>query len=635
MFTDMVGFTARTQADEARALRVLDLHNQLLRPVFPRFNGREVKTIGDSFLVEFESALEAVGCAIEIQRVLQEYNASTEEAGQIVVRIGVHLGDVVHTAGDVFGDAVNIASRIEPLAEPGGICVTDPVVAQVRNKLDATFERMTPSELKNLESPPAVFRIRWRGGTDPVTPSVAPAAPPHRVAVLPLSNLSPDPADEFFADGLTEELITELSRNPGLQVIARTSVMGYKKAPKGIRDVGRELKVDVALEGSVRKSGNRLRVTAQLIDTRSEAHLWAGRFDREFGEIFALQSEIAARVAEALTIELTPRSPEAPGKSSTPSVAAYENYLRGRQHWWQASESDYRTAIRYFEKAIELDPEFALAWCGLADSHALLGNHGYVPLAEALEQAETAARKALSLNPRLADAHVSLAPILYNRYDWAGAIAELRTAVHLDPNNVLGNYWLAVVLAVEGQLAEALEISRKVASLDPLSRQAVLQPAMFLYLSRDFEGALRHLNEVEQRLGFRSDVYLGLSKLALGDPEGALAHLRKAASGAFENTPTRRVDLAVACARAGKREEAQKLLDKLVADAEAGKVPAGPLGLAFAAIGENDRAFEWFERAYQEQTVLGVEDLVSDPFVDGIRSDPRFPELLRKFGFVG
>lgn len=634
MFTDMVGFAAKTQADEAQALRLLEKHNQLLRPLFARYHGTEVKAIGDSFLVEFDSALEAVGCGVEIQRLLAEYNSSSDEPLQIPLRIGIHLGDVVHSAGDVFGDAVNIASRIEPLAEPGGICVTEPVMAQVRGKSEASFEPLPPSELKNVQSPPAVYRVRWQRGPEGIAPSAAPTAPVHRLAVLPLANLSPEAQDEFFADGLTEELITELARIPGCQVIARTSIVGYKKAPKGIKEVGRELRVDVALEGSVRKSGNRIRVTAQLIDTKSEAHLWAGRFDREFGEIFDLQSEIAARVADALRVELQPRGPGVAGRSGTRNPAAYELYLKGRQYWWQADEASYRTAIRHFEKAIELDPGFALAYCGLADSHALLGNHGHVPLQRALELAEAAARKALALDPNLADAHASLAPVLYNRYDWAGAVAELRRAVELDPNNVLANFWLATALAVQGHATEALEFARRAASLDPLSRQAVLAPAIFLYLARDVRGSMAYMDEVEQRLGMRSDIYRGLCELALGRADVAVEHLRRAASGPFEANPIRRAYLAVACTRAGRQEEAHSLLQKLAQEAEGGRGPAGPLAVAYAALGENDRAFEWFEKTYEQQTVLGAEDLLSDPLMDGIRSDPRFPALLRKFRFA-
>ncbi len=633
MFTDIVGFAALTQDDEAEALARLETHNRLLRPLFPRFHGTEVKSIGDAFLVEFPSALEAARCAIEIQRTLQRHNAAHSSA-PIEVRIGVHLGDVVHSAGDVFGDAVNIASRIEPLADPGGICVSEAVREQLRNKLAASFEPLPPSDLKNIGHAVGLYRLE--ADSDPPAPDEAGPSrgTRHRLAVLPFTNMSPDPEDEFFADGLTEELIAELARVPGCEVIARTSVMRYKTAPRGIREVGRELRVDVVLEGSVRKSANQLRITAQLIDVKSEAHLWADRFDRELRRVFELQTEIATRVADALQVELEPRDRAALGRFATPNFAAYELYLRGRQLWWAAGEQNYRNAILYFKRAVALDPRFALAYCGLADSYALLGNHGNMPLADALAMAEPAARTALQLDPNLADAHASLAPVLYNRYDWAGAEAELRRAVTLDPNSVLGHYWLAVCLAARGQLAEALRESRRSAELDPFSRQAVLQPAFFLYYLRDYVGALDHLQEVEARLGVPSYVLGSLCELGLGRTDAALEHARKSLTGAWETSPSRRAILAVACARAGHAEESDRLLAGLIADWEKGRVPAGPAALVYAARGETDAAFDWFEKAYRERSAVVVEDLLIDPLLDDLRKDPRFVGLLRRFNFA-
>lgn len=630
MFTDIVGFAALTQRDEERALSLLESHNRLLRPIFPRFHGTEVKAIGDSFLVEFESALEAANCALELQRALRSHNDASPSS-PIEVRIGIHLGDVVHSAGDIFGDAVNIASRIEPLAAPGGICVSEAVYEQIRSKLTASFELLPPTDLKNIGQPIGVYRLE--PSPDPAPEVEREARPPllHRLAVLPFTNMSPDPQDEFFADGLTEELITELARIPRAEVIARTSVMRYKGAPKGIREVGRELRVDVVLEGSVRKAGDRIRITAQLIDVRSEAHLWADRYDREMRAVFELQTEIATQVADALKVQLQPQDRAALGKQPTPSVAAYELYLKGRQLWWAAGEQNYRNAILYFQKAIALDPNFALAHCGLADSYALLGNHGNMRLGEALAMAEPAARKALALDPTLADAHVSLAPILYNRYDWAGAEGELRTAVALDPNGVLAHYWLAVCLAVRGKVKEALQASLRGAALDPLSRQAVLQPSFMLYELRDYQGALDYLREVEARLGFRSDFTDSVLELALGRWEAALEHARKAAAGPFEGSPNRRAILAIACAKAGRTDESQKLLQGLIADTQIGRAPSGVVALVYAALGQTDRAFEWFDNAYRERSALVAEDMLVEPLLDNIRGDPRFAEMLKKF----
>jgi adenylate cyclase len=258
MFTDIVGFTTLAQRNEGGSLKLLDRHNRLLRPIFPRFHGREVKAIGDSFLVEFKSALDATNCAIEIQRLLNEEGLSVPEDSRVRVRIGIHVGDVVHKAGDILGDSVNIASRIEPLAEPGGICITEPVFSQIHNKIPNAMEKLEPKTLKNVDFPIGIYRIvlPWM-----VREPRSRISGPVRLAVLPLSNISPDPKDEFFADGLTDELITVLSQLRELRVIARTSVTPYKSASKGVSQIGAELGVSALLEGTVRRSGEDLRIT--------------------------------------------------------------------------------------------------------------------------------------------------------------------------------------------------------------------------------------------------------------------------------------------------------------------------------------------------------------------------------------
>jgi adenylate cyclase len=259
MFTDIVGFTALSQSDEAQALEVLERHNRLLRPFFPKFNGREIKTIGDSFLVEFDSALDGTNCAIEIQKFLHDYNISTREDWKIKLRIGIHLGDVVRRGEDIVGDAVNIASRIEPLAEPEGVCVSEQVFDQVHNKISYAVEQLDTTELKNVRFQTNVYSILlpWKGRVSLSAERKTAELDRLRVAVLPFSSMSPDPNDEYFADGMTEELISTMSKISGLSVIARTSVMGYKgEKKKKIHEIASELDAGTILEGSVRKAGD-------------------------------------------------------------------------------------------------------------------------------------------------------------------------------------------------------------------------------------------------------------------------------------------------------------------------------------------------------------------------------------------
>ncbi|MGP8075248.1 MAG: adenylate/guanylate cyclase domain-containing protein, partial [Thermoplasmata archaeon] len=306
MFTDMVGYSALAQSDEAAALAALDQHNRLLRPIFARFRGREVKTVGDAFLVEFESALDATRCALELQRSLHDYNLASPGEWKTQIRIGIHVGDVVQTDGDVLGDAVNIASRIEPLADPGGICLTQQTYDQVQNKISAQIVKMPPVLLKNIRLPMSVYKILepWDSRT-PVDVSTVGRASGRHLAVLPLVNISLDPGDGYFADGLTEELIAVLSQVRDLSVIARTSITPYKSTQKSIAQVGAELGVDAILEGSVRKAGQRIRITLQLIDVATQRHIWASSYNREIDDVFAVQTDVAQRTAEALRLEFS------------------------------------------------------------------------------------------------------------------------------------------------------------------------------------------------------------------------------------------------------------------------------------------------------------------------------------------
>jgi adenylate cyclase len=341
MFTDMVGFTARAQADEAAALGLRQEQEELIRPVLASHQGHEVKSTGDGLLVEFGSALKAIECAIGIQRRLHERNAKGG-ATRIDLRIGIHLGDVEQHGGDIFGDAVNIASRIEAIAEPGGICLSSAVYEQVRNKIPDTLVKLPPRSMKGVQRPMDLYRVvlPWTV-REPLSASPGPA----RLAVLPFSNISPDPSDEYFADGLTEELITVLSQLKELRVIARTSVMPYKSTSKGIAQIGAELGVATVLEGSVRKAGDQLRITVQLIDVATQEHTWANTFDRKLDKIFAVQSEIAKLIAKQLKVNV--RAAEQARLEARPPIRpdSYLAYLKGRSLMRSMSGASMKTAV--------------------------------------------------------------------------------------------------------------------------------------------------------------------------------------------------------------------------------------------------------------------------------------------------
>src|SRR6202045_1702642 len=373
MFTDMVGYTALSQRDDKLAQELLEEHRRLLREIFPWFNGIEIKTIGDAFLVEFQSALEAAQCAMAIQRALAKRNADAPADRQIQVRIGIHIGDVVHRGGDVYGDGVNIASRIESLAAAGGICVSMDVERQIRNALEARFEKLAPTELKNISVPMDLFRIvlPWERDTrvtaEPQKPNLrqgrsipvgwigaavllliviagwflfaryklsskqsgAAEVPAKSVAVLPFENLSRDPDNAYFADGIQDEILTRLSKIADLKVISRTSTQHYKSAPNNLSEIAKQLGVANILEGTVQRAADQVRVNVQLISAQNDSHLWADKYDRKLADIFAVESEVATKIAETLQAKLTGAEQHAIVARPTENSEAYQLYLKG------------------------------------------------------------------------------------------------------------------------------------------------------------------------------------------------------------------------------------------------------------------------------------------------------------------
>ncbi len=484
MLTDMVGYTRLSQQDEARALRLLDVHNEALRSSIQAHGGRVIKGTGDGFLVEFPSALQAASCAVDIQRRFHDRNRGVEESERFAVRIGLHVGDVVRRDGDVFGDGVNITARIEPLAGAGGICVTSAVRDQVWNKIGRPIVSLGPQQLKNLEAPIEVYRVvlPW----DDVQEAPHVKVDRTRLAVLPLTNVSPDPEDEYFTDGMTEELIYTLSKVPGLRVIAQTSAMSYKGKTKPIREIGRELSVGSVLEGSVRKAGERLRITVQLIDAESEEHLWAARYDRELADVFEIQTEIAQSVAGELRGVLVTSGAPRP----TENLDAYKEYLKGRQFWARRTKTGLHKALVHFEAAVSADQNFAKAYSGIADTYTVLVNHGHEAAATAHPKARAAAEKAIALDPNLAEAHASLGLIyLESDHDPVLAEREMRRAVELSPNYATAYHWLGLVLDYLGRDEEARAAMERALELDPLAHITHIAYADMLLGTGDAERA--------------------------------------------------------------------------------------------------------------------------------------------------
>jgi adenylate cyclase len=543
MFTDMVGYTALSQRNEALALQLLEEHRRILRSIFPRFNGTEIKTIGDAFLVEFQSALEAAQCALEIQRTLAKRNHDVSPEHRIELRIGIHVGDVVHREGDVYGDGVNIASRIQPVAGIGGICISVDVERQIHNALEARFEKLAPIELKNVEVPMDLFRIvlPWerksevrseiRRGEDQKSEvrragvssarstwvwgaaavlfliigvgwwwtalshknlvsrasegSQPQSIPEKSIAVLPFENLSEEKQNEFFTDGVQDQILTDLSQIADLKVISRTSVMQYKAgAQHNLREIAQQLGVAHLLEGSVQRAANKIRVNAQLIDARNDAHLWAQTYDRDLADVFAIQSEIAKAIADQLQAKLSPNEKTAIEERPTTNVAAFDEYSRAKTlllttGFSLSQRTNYLQAIDNLNSAIARDPSFFEAYYQLVYANDSLYALGTDHIPARLAQAETALQGAARLRPDAPETHLARASHLYFALrDYKGALAELEIARRSLTNDPRIYELTGYILRRQGKQEEGLRDLKRAVELDPRNPFTLAQLAL-------------------------------------------------------------------------------------------------------------------------------------------------------------
>ena len=475
---DAVGYSALMGDDERATVATLNACRDVFRTRVAEHDGRVVDTAGDSVLAVFDSVVEAVECAAEVQADLEERNGQLPEHRRMLFRIGVNLGDVIiQDDGTIYGDGVNVAARLEGLAEPGGICISSSAHEQVEGKTHLDFQDIGEHEVKNIARPVRAYRVVVRGQATPVTPNEARATPDKpSIAVLPFDNLSGDPEQEYFVDGIAEDLITALSGMRWLLVTARNSTFSYKGQSPDVRQVGRDLGVRYVLEGSVRKGGNRVRISAQLIDASDGNHIWAQRYDRELADIFDLQDEITLTIAGAIEPELAQIERERARRKPAGNLDAWDLCQRGLWHMWQFNKDDNAKAQRLFRRAIEIDPRFAAAHANLSFSHFLdsVLAYGDSPL-QSIALAETAAKQAITIDDKDATAHYTLGRILTARGDYPAAIAELRAALELNPSFALAHHGLGLALLFSGQAAEA------VPEFDTAARLSPHDPYMWLF----------------------------------------------------------------------------------------------------------------------------------------------------------
>ena len=453
------------------------------------------------------------------------------------------------------------------------------------------------------------------------------------VAVLPLKNLSNDSEQEYFSEGLTEELITKLASLDGLQVISHTSVMQYKNTNKTLPEIARELKVDAVMEGSVLRSGNRIRITAQLIDGVTERHIWSGNFEREQQDVIALQNEVAREIADKINLTLNSTVKNRLTVASPLNPVAHENYLRGRYHWSKRTEAEFQIAIAYFQQAIASDPQYAPAYAGLADCWALLGSgYSLAGPSEFIPKARAAALKALELDETLAEAHTSLAVIAQNYdWDWPTAEREYHRAIELDPNYATAHHWYAEYLSYRGRFDEALAEIERARELDPLSLIIAADRAVILYYARQYDASIEQFRRVQQiEPSFARTNLIELCYLEKGMYAEATADLKNWARG-----DPRWFDAAAAYVygRAGQHERSEQEYRSLLREYRKQAFDPSPLITASLGAGKKDDAIQWLEKAYDFHSTA-ITSLKVSPLYDPLRNDPRFADLMRRVGLT-
>jgi adenylate cyclase len=625
MFTDMVGYTVLGQRNESLSLALLEEQRKLVRPILNRHQGREVKTIGDAFLVEFPSAADAVRCAYDIQRAIREFNLSLSPDARIHLRVGVHVGEVVESQGDISGDAVNVASRIESLAEDGGVCLTRQVYDHVNNKVDIPLSSLGPKSLKNVTEPIEVYKMvmPWEREVKALSAQLD----KKRVAVLPFTNLSSDPEEGYFADGMTEELITSLSGVRHLTVIARTSIMGYKGTTKKVKEIARELEVGSMLEGSVRKAGNRVRITAQLIDTTSEGHLWAQTYDRQLEDVFAIQSEIAEKVAQELRVRLVEDEKRVIEKKPTENPEAYTYYLRGKELVRERTEHSLRQAIGVFERAISIDNSFAKAYVGIAEGYWALVNDGYEAYEQAAPKAELSVKKALQLDPELAEAHAILALVYWQEDEIHDSEDEARRAIELNPSVPDAYFILSNIAFIRQDSDQGIRALEACYRLDPVRPNYVERLGQFYFFLGRENDALQHWEKTAQlapAATYRSMTEFYLSK-------GDVIKAKELRSKAEELEPTHRWVTWMGgfiAAQTGDRDGALMALNE-IEKRWIGATSLNDIGFVYYALGDLDSYFTYINRATDQHTVR-YWYVMYCPLFARAREDARYQKFLDK-----
>jgi TolB-like protein/class 3 adenylate cyclase/AraC-like DNA-binding protein/Tfp pilus assembly protein PilF len=626
MFADIVGYTALMQKDELAASNIRARHRTVFEQQHKFYHGKIVQYYGDGVLSVFKSAIEAVNCAINIQQILQE-------GVPVPLRIGLHMGDIVFDKTEVYGDGVNFASRIESMGVPGAILLSGKLNDELNNHKHICTASLGHFELKNIARQVEIFAITNEGIKVPLATELShkPATPNKTIAVLPFVNMSASKENEFFSDGITEEIINALARIKTLRVTSRTSSFFFKNKNIPVKQIGKELNVTTILEGSVRLSGDTIRITAQLIQAEKDFHFWSETWDRKLVNIFEIQDEISLLIAEKLREHLGHFEIEDHlVKKQTNNYTAYELFLKARFLFRKWNPVDVKSAISLYEKAIEIDPKHAESILGLSDCYSFLATTGFLPFEEAWEKAEHLTYKGLKLNDQLADGYYQLANLeFFKSCDYPAALRSALKAIQCNPNYVEAQQYLSFLYIMVNNKVQALHHLKIAIAIDPLSQETLFFNAYFDYMNEDYSASLEKLDScLNQNPGnLPAHTVKCYCLIKLGKLDGVLKYLRRIPQEI--SIPAEKLGITT-LVHALKKDipNTKKYLDELteLAGTPNGFRISSFLLLVYAALGEKEKAFEWITHAIENKSPLLLIHFV-DPLINSLKSDLRYTQF--------
>lgn len=647
LFADIQGFTALVEKDEDHAKIIKDKFHKVWETDLKNYHGRIIQFQGDGVCCIFRSAVDAVLAAVKVQEKMLQ-------VPYVPLRIGIHLGDVIVEGKEIFGDGVNIASRVESFAVPGGVFITDILYREIRNHANIKTISLGKYEFKNVNELIEIYAVSNAGLIVPHQKklsgkgraatnkkywiSIAAAIlvlalatfsyfiffkrpiNDKTIAVLPFLNVSNNPSEEYLSDGITEDILTSISNIADFKVTSFSSTRQYKGTRKTIRQIANELHVAYILEGSVQRSGDQIRITAQLIEAKDEYHVFAKNYDESFNEILAIQSKVANEVASALQAKLSPGEKKRIEKHPTLNTDAYQLYLKGRYYWNLRTKQGLDSSIQFFSKAIKLDPNYALAYSGIADAYIILSDNGYLPVDSVISKAKYAVDEALALDSSLPEVRASYAIYLSSMEgNGTAAIHEFEKIIQLNPNYASAFQWYAIELTAKGKFEIAKEMIEKAVVLDPRSKRIYYTKALIYLFAKDINKAIDVLKQAPDNFSSDSSYVQFLANLYYlkGQTDSAVYYARLCNYEILLNVIKK------------DKPAIQKLIFNKVKEND---FTAEEIAFFYTMAGEKDSAFVWLERSIENKEYGGLKFLAISPYWDPLRNDPRFALLLQNSG---